>query len=323
MALPHPKPVFIVGSGRSGTTLAASLINRFADVHIAKETGYISRAIGLLEKFDIGSSVEELVKLTNSWLEVEGWQNRASAQGFRAFQSQSGLSGAVAFIHYVWQLDSRRSWSSLNFIGDNTPGYIWAIPKLESLVENAHYIHMVRDPRDVAASMISMKFGANDALTAALDWQANIGAWMAAERIVPSNRRMELRYEDLCRDPHGSLSRVAAFLGQGVEAVDKALSSTVSVDDEFAVAAGKSHHGMLTAQLTSARIGTFRTRLSEHEIRSVESVTQHLMPGFGYVSGYWHLSPQMEDQRVQLAIAYAKDVAGKAKRWFRSKISNT
>lgn len=308
---PSPRPVFIVGSGRSGTTLLATLLNRFPRVHIAKETGYISRGIALLEEADSSSAITGLVALTNSWLAVEGWQNRAEYDAFRRFARQSGLPGAAAYVNYVWQLDSRRDWKTLDIIGDNTPAYVWAIPKLERLLPGALYIHIVRDPRDVVASMKAMRFGANDALTAAVEWLAHIGAWMAAERIVPPGRRMELRYEDLCRDPSAALSRVARFLGQEPEVSRLALSPDPERDREFRSVALKPHHAALADQLTSARIGSYKASLNSREIAAVESVTQHLLPVLGYEFDTWRLSPLMEDRRLSLTGAYMRDAMRK------------
>lgn len=310
----RPKPVFIVGSGRSGTTLAATLINRFADVHIAKETGYISRAVDLLESIDKPESMERLVALTNSWLKVEGWTGRADAEQFRAFAAREGLQGAAGYMHYVWMLDSRRSRNGLSHVGDNTPGYVWVIPKLEQMLENARYIHVVRDPRDVAASILAMRFGANDVLTAALEWQANIGAWMAAERIVPPERRLEIRYEDLCRTPAAALGRVAAFLDQGIDAAEAALARTGDTADEFSAVTAKPHHSRLAEQLSPARIGAHRAALTPAQIAEVEAVTQHLMAVYGYEPVAWRRSPLMEDRRAYLALGYGRDILRKALR---------
>ncbi len=315
-----PVPLFIVGSGRSGTTLAASLINRFPRVHVAKETGFISRAIGLLEAVGSDRPIDELVRLTNAWLSAESWSNRASENGFVRFRQEAGLgSNAAAFVRYVWQLDSLRASSDLDVIGDNTPAYVWAIPKLESIFGDARYIHMVRDPRDVVASMMDMRFGGETAVTAALDWQANIGAWLAAERIVPAARRMELRYEDLCRNPGAELARVARFLGQEGTSAETALASQPSDADEFGAARARPHHRRLKTPLTAARIGAYRSRLTESEIAAIESITQPMMAAYGYESNDWHLSPHMEDRRLYFAASYGRDALSRAFKRLRGK----
>ncbi len=77
---------------------------------------------------------------------------------------------------------------------------------------NARYIHLIRDPRDVARSCIGM------------GWVGNVYAgteiWLEAEerwdKIVGdlnTNSYIELRYEDLVTDPTKELSEICAFLG--------------------------------------------------------------------------------------------------------------
>ena len=213
MAGQFPTPVFIVGNGRSGTTITASLLNRLPGVQIAKETGYIGLSVSMLEQIDAPGVLPRMIVDTNSWLERERWQHRASVDGYRAFCDQHGVHGAEGFMHYVWQLDSQVAWSEQNWIGDNTPLYIMAIPAIMKLLPDAHFIHVVRDPRDVACSIVRMKFGAEDLVAATLEWHANIGAWFMAERTVPPEHRREIRYEDLCTDSLATLTKLAEFLG--------------------------------------------------------------------------------------------------------------
>ncbi len=313
-----PAPVFILGSGRSGTTLLASLINRFPGVHIAKETGYVSRSFALLDAIGTAGSLPALVDVANTWLEIEGWTHRASIDGYEQFAAASGLGGAAAFIHYIWQLDSARPWDSLSHIGDNTPSYVWAIPRIDALLPLSKFIHMVRDPRDVAASMLKMRFGANDAVTAALDWTGNLGAWLASERLVPEHRRFEIRYEDLCADPERELTRIAGFLGipeaQVKPALDQHPQGTASATGEFASVAGKAHHRSLAGPVSVTQVGRHTRDMTAGQVRSIEEVTQLGMLACGYEPGAWHLSPVMEDRRVHFAKAYLRDVARTALR---------
>ncbi|MEJ7589976.1 MAG: sulfotransferase [Planctomycetaceae bacterium] len=197
----HPIPVFVLGSGRSGTTITASLLNHLPGVQIAKETGYIGQNLALLQDIEHPDALARLVQEVNSWLEKERWEHSASIQGFRDFCQRYQFFGGAAFIHYIWQLDSTVPWHELSFIGDNTPLYVMAIPAIQVLLPNAQFIHMVRDPRDVVSSVLKMRFGADDVVVAAMEWHLTLGCWLMAERIVSADRRMECRYEDLCTAP--------------------------------------------------------------------------------------------------------------------------
>jgi hypothetical protein len=62
----HPTPVFILGSGRSGTTITATLLSHLPRVRISKETGYISQNIPLLKDISNPESLRLLIETVNS-----------------------------------------------------------------------------------------------------------------------------------------------------------------------------------------------------------------------------------------------------------------
>ncbi|MFO1002924.1 MAG: sulfotransferase [Planctomycetaceae bacterium] len=94
----------------------------------------------------------------------------------RLLPAASAFSGAPAFIHYVWQIDAPIPWRQLRFIGDNTPLYVLSIPWLLELFPDAMFVHVVRDPRDVVCSVMSMRFGADNSIVAAMEWQQALDA---------------------------------------------------------------------------------------------------------------------------------------------------
>ena len=287
-----PVPIFIVGSGRSGTTVTASLMNRLPGVHIAKETGFIGQ--------------RQLFEVVNSWLVVEKWSGRASEQGFEDFCQQQQLSGASAFIHYVWQLDSPIPWKQLSFVGDNTPLYGLSIPWLLELFPNAKFVHVVRDPRDVVCSMMSMQFGADDPVVAAMEWHHALGCWLMAERLIPAENRIEIRYEDLCVSSALILRKLVEWLGPEIEMPD--LGNVLNVDQAaarstFQRVADLPHHQRLHEPLNAGRIGRYRTELSVDDISRIEAVLQNGMLACGYRPGTWQVSPYATQDRISQARA--------------------
>jgi len=72
-------------------------------------------------------------------------------------------------------------------------------------------IHLVRDGR--AVSWSSMKHLSLPPEDAARSWLADNQGSEHARRYFPSDRWMTLRYEDLCADPDGTLTRLHGFIG--------------------------------------------------------------------------------------------------------------
>lgn len=306
-----PSPVFILGSGRSGTTVTASLLNRFQKVHVAKETGFIGLEAEKLRNIDDIQTLRRLIDVVNSWLEKEQWENRANEQGFRDFCERYQLNGGSAFIHYVWQLESSTPWHELEFIGDNTPLYVMAIPLILEFFPNARFIHMIRDPRDVVCSVYRMRFGADDLVLAALEWHVSIGCWMMAERIVPESQRVECRYEDLCINAEQVLETLAEFLGRDRREVADVLAahaSGASNDPRFQKVATLQHHARLSEPLNAGRIARYKKELNAEQIRMIEEIAQYGMRAYGYEAEKWHTHPMMREDRIYMFRSMLRDL---------------
>lgn len=317
-----PVPVFILGNGRSGTTVTAALLNQLPGIHISKETGFLSTSLGLLRAMDEPTVMRRLLGHVNSWLEVNAWTNRADERGFCEFCERHQVKGPEAFLQYVWSLDCPAPWSELAFIGDNTPFYVLSIPEILQLLPNARFIHMLRDPRDVVSSMLKMRFGADDPLVAAMEWHLVFGAWLMAERLIGSERRTEIRYEDLCTSPDQTFSALARFLGYSNDEAREALARHASGQSRdrsgFDQVARMSHHTRIHEPLSPRRVGCYRTELSRQQIRSIEEVTQAGMAACGYPFEEWHIHPLIHEDRPKFLRAMMKDIVRRGiKRLFR------
>jgi len=319
----HPTPVFIVGSGRSGTTVTASLLNLLPGIQISKETGYIGPNHKLLLSNPTIDQLALLIPEVNTWLAKDEWENQATDEGFRSFCDRYGVQGGSAFVHYVWQLDSAIPWHELNGIGDNTPLYVMAIPAIRQLMPNARFIHMIRDPRDVVCSILKMRFGADELTTAAMEWHIYLGCWLMAERIVPAEQRMECRYEDLCKDPAGTFSRIAKFIGRSDDDAAAALALHASggkqVKTGFEKIAKWSHHTRIYEPLSASRIGRYKSELSKKQIQVVEEIAQYGMAAYGYSVSDWHVHPLMREDRFQLLKAMIRDFTNRCMKRIRGR----
>lgn len=72
-------------------------------------------------------------------------------------------------------------------------------------------IHLVRDPRGNTASI--MKHTGVDVARAARQWRHYNLEADRSRRWLPSESWLRVHYEDLCRDPQGTLDAIAAFIG--------------------------------------------------------------------------------------------------------------
>lgn len=84
--------------------------------------------------------------------------------------------------------------------------------RVPAIFPGARYVHLLRDPRDVARSAIGMGWAGNA--------YHGVDHWMKSERdfetlaaMVPPERILNVRNEALIADPVGELTRLCAFFG--------------------------------------------------------------------------------------------------------------
>jgi Sulfotransferase family len=97
--------------------------------------------------------------------------------------------------------------------GDKTPDQVRDIPTLARIFPRAKIIHVFRDGRDVALSWARHPFGPRNLFAAATKWKRHVSA---GRRDGPALRDsyIEVRYEDLLRDPMNAMRKVCEFLDE-------------------------------------------------------------------------------------------------------------
>ncbi|HEU5033452.1 MAG TPA: sulfotransferase [Mycobacteriales bacterium] len=108
---------------------------------------------------------------------------------------------------------------------ERSPNHVEHLDLIGAVYPDAWIVHLVRDGRDVARSLVSQPWGPGTVAEAAELWARSVRAARAA---APDLRRYdEVRYEDLLADPAANLERVLGFLGldASTPVVEKALGA--------------------------------------------------------------------------------------------------
>jgi hypothetical protein len=194
----------------------------------------------------------------------------------------AGLNGAEAFrfavsapfVAYAGR-EGKTRWA------DKTPAYIGHIDRLAEIWPDARFVHLIRDGRDVALSVMNVPFGPNNAWAAARSWaQAIRLGHNAAERYT--DRVLELRYEDLVFEPEREVTRVCEFVGltysPDMLAIERTDRSKVTEDqsDWFT---------SVWSGITTDAVGKWRTGLSPRDVEMFESVAGDELRALGYETG--------------------------------------
>jgi Sulfotransferase family len=197
-----PAP-FIVGVGRSGTTLLRLMLDAHPEMCIPPETGFIPAASNNL--YDTTDPRGQFVKVIT---EFETWPdfNLSPDEFYRTILEPFELSAGIRA--FYWLYTSRfanRRW------GDKTPVYGSQMPQIEAILPEARFIHLIRDGRDVALSLRPLWFApGKDIRTIARHWKNRI----EQAKALSANCRhyLEIHYEDLVRHPESELGKICTFI---------------------------------------------------------------------------------------------------------------
>lgn len=163
--------------------------------------------------------------------------------------------------------------------GDKTPTYATRMPSLRNIFPDAQFIHLVRDGRGVAVSMRRMRWwGEHNILTCAARWSARVRSARTAGSPLAADY-LELRYEDLVRNPRAVLRRACDFLG---EEFDPAMLDHHESAVGDMPAAAMRWHGTSTSPVDPSKADAWTRLLSADDVALFESVAGPTLTAFEY-----------------------------------------
>jgi hypothetical protein len=205
------KPIFIVGVGRSGTTLLRLMLHHHPRIAIPYESHFIGRYYNRLEKFGPLENPANLGRLIASildepWLKM--WDATFDRDRILARVAEPSLRGVLTAVYrtYAEGKDKPR-W------GDKSD-YLDLVPVLNELFPDAQFVHILRDGRDVANSVLKLPWGPRDVAAAGSWWNDAIWVGRRVGAVLGKRRYAEVRFEDLVRGPEAELRRLCDFLGE-------------------------------------------------------------------------------------------------------------
>lgn len=204
-ALP-PMPI-IVGAPRSGTTLLRFMLDAHSDLAIPPETGFLAADPALLQRLsphEFSGFIEQFPPGAPAWNDFR----IPPAAWHEALASIEHFSPANAFRCFYRLYAARFSKTRW---GDKTPSYVFRMEQIEDTLPEAHFIHLIRDGRDVALSWRKTWFSPGpDMTTLASHWKQAVMAGLESRESTAHH--LDVRYEDLIHDTASVLQRICAFI---------------------------------------------------------------------------------------------------------------
>jgi len=234
-------PIVIFGTGRCGSTLLADLFTRHERIAwlsrlniLFPDRPGINRALlGALDLPLLGRRLRDVMRSSEAY----PFHNRLHGglgESVRDLGPRDVASSEVARIREAWLANRtrRRPRLLLKFAGWPRVGLV------DRVLPDARFVHLVRDGRAVAASLLRMPWwrgwrgpdgwrfgplgdadraawetsGRSFAVLAGLQWKVCLEAAEAAMAPLPPERLLQVRYEDLCAEPQRVIADLCRFL---------------------------------------------------------------------------------------------------------------
>lgn len=203
---------FIVGVGRSGTTLARAIITGHPTVEVPPETGFLPTLLRLSRAWwgrdGVRAEVFTRLVFANGRMPRAGLRRDELSRAL-VLDPPSTPADAISRLYGLFATGP-----ATRYVGDKTPGYVEHARLLATTFPQARFIHMVRHPLDVVASLTRQPWGPNDPLAAAWLWLRGIEAATAAH--LPATKCLAVRLEDLVTNADDAVTRMADHLGISV-----------------------------------------------------------------------------------------------------------
>ncbi len=211
------KGLFIVGSGRSGTTLLRLILDSHPEIAVSDESQFLSTFIHYRNlKIDYTDPAVRRALLKN----IHGFVSALYAKDpnyfwTRFFQNNIDVLAEKSrdFDTLIQEIYYRfHSESGKTIWGDNTPHYINLAQYLKRIFPSAKFIHLIRDGRDVHLSIEKVPWGPNHVYNSALYWKRIIHTGERNKAKWPDDW-YDLIYENLLKDPETELQKLCQFIG--------------------------------------------------------------------------------------------------------------
>lgn len=283
---PYSAPIFIVGCGRSGTTVVYESVCRHP------ELAWISNYTNRWPKAPQLAAISRIAPLLQgpALRFADARLAPRPGEGHRAWDvictAGTARRNGPLMERDVTEVDRRRAEALVRahvcfqgarrFVNKNTRNSR-RIRYLAELFPDAYFLHVMRDPRAVVASLLKVGFwpelplwwaedktprqmeadGTPSEAVAAQHWAASVHRILSDKETLDSGRYLEVQYEDFVADPARALAAIFSF-------------------------ANVSPYSACRLPAIRSRNDKYRTQLDAGQIRVVESIVSPVAGRIGY-----------------------------------------
>ncbi|MGH2727705.1 MAG: sulfotransferase family protein [Actinomycetota bacterium] len=263
---------FIVGRGRSGTTLVRALLDSHPEMAVVQEAHFLVPLAAARRRFEKPEGFDPAAFLKplrdhRSFFRLDMTADEVA----EALSTAPPASVADAIRAIYGRYAARRGKARY---GDKTPGQVVHIDMLARLFPEARFVHVIRDGRDSTLSYLDASFGPTSVAEGAVYWKRFVAAGRRSGAALGPAHYHEVRYEDLVAEPERLLREICSFIELPYDA---AMLRYHERADELV---GKIHHNL--ARPPTSGIRDWRKDMRPADVTLFEALAGDLLGDLGY-----------------------------------------
>lgn len=303
---------FIIGIGRSGTTILNKILNSHPFIHSLPEANFLLfflndyKHVTRFTKENIELMFQQ-IKIFSLSHPLVGWELDFDAAKQKLIDLVStkevSYSTLCKTIYSEIKVTGKDKSDAIMLI-DKNPAFTLSVDQLEKNFPEAKFILLVRDYR---ANVLSRK---QNAYLKSPRVPYNATRWRVFNVIAyrfykqHPDKVLLLRYEDLVSDYDASMKKVFAFLNVKEEDMKETDLSKVDVAKMEIAEEHKKYfkkkYDDLSKPINTSRVNAWQTELSKEEIAECDAICA----GFAKVYGYTEFAPVSFFKKVSILLKY-------------------
>jgi hypothetical protein len=272
-----PSFPFVVGAGRSGTTLLRAILDSHPSLAVAHESHFFGEMLQARRRYETAGTLNTQAFLEHlsrgAWLE----RHELSLADLDEELARHPAANVPDAIRRVFQAYAQARGKPL--YGNKTPDHVLHIEQIAAAFPEARFIHIVRDGRDVALSLVDKGWGPQNVGEAALYWSRHVQAGRHAGAALASGRYVEVSYETLVDSPEPTVSGLCDFLDLDMD--ERMLRYYERADEIVAAAKQPTIHSGISLPPTLG-LRDWRTTMSRSDVAVFEALAGDTLADFGY-----------------------------------------
>lgn len=287
--------IYIGGCQRSGTTLLGAMLGAHSNCVCTPESQF---KIDVLRSIKISKTIHSpesiLSRVIRNW-RYKVWALKLASES-DPFEEIGGTYASV-IKWVVKKYGEKIGKPHAKIWVDHTPNNLKFALELLKIFPETKMVHIVRDGRGIAASVIPLDWGPNTIARAASWWVDRVAYGLAAEIALGDSRIRRVKYEELVMNPEATIKSLCSFLD--LEFQEQMLMGRGFLVPQYS----RSQHRLVGTAPDSSRASAWETELTPRQIEIFEFLTSDFLSFLGYQMQYGMKAKGMTKfERVRMEI---------------------